>query len=150
MIVVDAGRACAKAPGRRCGRGHDQARPAQQIGEPGTRAQAVLGPRHRPCRRGRLEQRDHEQLAAGLFERKRDIEGAEPLPALTFRHYGREPLRLDDLTPRVSVDLRRSRPQGPQSPGSTVIETEPGRGFGEQLLLLAQQQIQIKSLSFGV
>ena len=50
--------------------------------------------------------------------------------------------------PRI-IDLGRSRPQGPQSPGSTVVETEPGRGFGEQLLLLAQQQVQIKSLSFA-
>ena len=35
------------------------------------------------------------KLPAGLFERKRDIESAQPLAALRFRHDGRDPVRLD-------------------------------------------------------
>ena len=57
--------------------------PRKQIGEPGPCASAIRGPRQRQCRRSRLEERHHKQLPAGLFERKRDIESAEPLATLT-------------------------------------------------------------------
>jgi len=53
----------------------------------------LIGPRQHGRRRGCFEQRHRQEMPAGLFEREREIEQAEPQAAMLFGDRGAGPNR---------------------------------------------------------